>query len=351
MSSKSAETALQYWSTQGPIQVTPDQGLINATFLVGSPVASVLQWVNPMFDESIHVDIQNLTRRLCSKGLLTPELIPTRDGKLVVAAETGPNDIQGGCWRMLSFVPGTTVHQVQSHHMAHQAGQLVGRFHSALANWKEQPVAPRRNAHDTPARMTELEKALSNADNHPLGDISKELGEKILQKWSKWNGELDEPERWCHGDLKLSNLRFDREAKQAICLLDFDTIGMLPISLEMGDAWRSWCNPAGEDEPDRAYFDIDIFTQSAKGFFSTGPTLTMQEQTNLAPAIERICLELAARFCADSINNCYFRENRTRWPQPGKHNWTRAAAQLNLACSVRNQQNQLETVIRNCIGG
>ena len=36
--------------------------------------------------------------------------------------------------------------------------------------------------------------------------------------------------------------------------LDLDTISPGDYSIEMGDAWRSWCNPAGESNPDSRTF-------------------------------------------------------------------------------------------------
>ena len=109
----------------------------------------------------------------------------------------------------------------------------------------------------------------------------------------------------------------------------------------MGDAWRSWCNPAGEDEPQNVSFDLDAFTSSAEGWLegwsSAGAKLNAEELQSLVPGIERICLELAARFCADSVNNSYFKEDQARFPQPGKHNLIRALSQLTLAQEARRQ--------------
>ena len=50
-----------------------------------------------------------------------------------------------------------------------------------------------------------------------------------------------------HGDPKISNLMFARDSDRGLCLIDLDTLGPMPIALELGDALRSWCNPAAED--------------------------------------------------------------------------------------------------------
>src|SRR4051794_30240612 len=62
-------------------------GLINQTFLLTRPGgAAVLQRVSPIFPPAIHDNILAVTQRLLQAGLVTPELIPTRDGRICVEA-------------------------------------------------------------------------------------------------------------------------------------------------------------------------------------------------------------------------------------------------------------------------
>jgi hypothetical protein len=74
--------------------------------------------------------------------------------------------------------------------------------------------------------------------------------------------------------------------------------------------------------------------------------LSTVAHNNLVPGIERICLELSARFCADAIRQAYFKEDRTRHPEPGTHNLSRAAGQLLVATSVRDQCTAAQEIIR-----
>ena len=322
---------------------SPDDGLINRTYVVGEPPRAVLQWVNPIFDPRIHRDIEAVTARLLAAGVPAPRLLPTAGGGLW--AERGD-----GCWRLMSHLPGRTVHRLLSRRQAREAGALVGRFHAALADWSYAFEARQRDIHDTPARLAELRAALEEADGHPLAGPGRRLGEEILADWGRWDGELDQPRRICHGDLKISNLRFD-DAWRAVGILDLDTLGRMPLACEMGDAWRSWCNPAGEDDPDHARFDVALFTASARAWLAHGPTLEERERRALVPGIERICLELAARFCADALNNSYFREDLERFPgSPGTHNLLRARGQLAVARSAREARSACEAVIWDSAG-
>jgi Ser/Thr protein kinase RdoA (MazF antagonist) len=186
--------------------------------------------------------------------------------------------------------------------------------------------------------MADLERALATHPDHPLAADAQKLGAAILDDWQAWlrDGRLDLPEHTCHGDLKISNLRFAAEPlPRAVCLLDLDTLGPQMMASEMGDAWRSWCNPAGEENPEAVRFDFEIFAASARAWSAHVGDLTSAEAESLVPGIERICLELAARFCADVLNNSYFRENRERFPQPGRHNLVRATSQRRLAALAR----------------
>jgi len=332
------EHALTQWSLSLPCAESPDQGLINGTWILGSPPQYVLQWVNPIFSPLIHQDLQVILSHLEQQGLLTPTLLPTTSGDPCWEEEEG-------CWRIWSFIPGQTIHKIDTPQTAQLAGALVGKFHSGLSDLDHQFIAPQRDIHNTPARMNDLQKALEASNGHPLEKETVALGEAILKNWSNWDGTLELPKRICHGDLKISNLRFDTKLTQGLCLIDLDTIGPNSFCVELGDAWRSWCNKSGEDDPKAAQLDMDIFEASARSWIQHAPKLQPIEVETLSSGIERICLELSARFCADAINNSYFKENREKYPQIGVHNLVRAQSQYNLACSANQKRTACQAII------
>ena len=334
------DEVLDNWPLKHTVRPSQDGGLINDTFIVGAPPVAILQRVNPIFEPAVHLDIEAITAHMASKGMLTPRLIPTQAAELCVPTAAG-------AWRMLSFVPGSTHHTIQSLNQAASAAALVGRFHRVTADLDHHFHFTRPGAHDTVQHMETLTAAMDEAGDLPLHRDAAALGQQILGAWADWSGALDLPLRICHGDLKISNLRFDVNGDEAICLLDFDTFAHQTIAVEMGDAWRSWCNPAGEDNLDDIRFDLDIFEASARAWLAAGPSLTSIERDNLVPGIERICLELSARFCADAIRQCYFKEDRVRFPEPGAHNLHRARGQLRLAASVSAQRPEAHSIIQN----
>lgn len=328
---------INYWPHLAGEPLEPlTGGLINTTFTVGRPPVAVLQQVNPLFGPEVNDDIHAVTQHLRRQGMATPSLIPTADGALCVP---GPE----GAWRVLTWVPGQTWHKLSSPRQAASAGRLVARWHRATLDLQHDFRFRRPLAHHTPHHMQVLRDALAAHPNHRLRDEVAPLADTLLQAWSGWDGILDQPTRISHGDLKISNLRFDADG-DGICLLDLDTMGHLPLSVELGDAWRSWCNPAAEDAAETV-FSLDLFRASAEAYLQAWP-IDAQQREHLVPGVVRICLELAARFAADALNERYFGWSDEVAPTRGEHNLLRARGQLALGLSARSQQAALEKVIR-----
>lgn len=308
-------------------------GLINLTLVAGDPPAFVVQRVNPIFTPAVHDDIEAVTAWLAARGRVTPRLVRTDAGALYDVQEDG-------VWRVMTWVEGQTLHKVDSPAVAAAAGHLVADFHDAVADlsWEYRNVRP--GAHDTPQHLARLGVALRAAGPEHAEAVA--TGEAILEAWAGWQGRLDLPPRNAHGDLKVSNLRFDA-AGRGVCLLDLDTLSLLPIDVELGDAFRSWCNPVGEDSVD-ARFDLELFAAAA-GAYLGRRSLPAEERECLVPGVERIALELASRFCRDVIEDSYFGWDARRFPSRAAHNLFRARGQLALARDVRQKRPTAERLL------
>jgi Ser/Thr protein kinase RdoA (MazF antagonist) len=326
---------------EGPVRPSRDPGNINRTYEVGDPPAAILQWVNPIFAPEVNLDIDDACARL--EGIATPRLLRTKSGELWTP------DPSGGHWRLSTYLPGRTLHKLENVAQARSAGAVLGRFHAALRSWRHTFRAPRLGVHDTARHMRVLAETIATRTDHALHAQAADVADGVARGWSSWRGTLEVPDRIVHGDPKVSNLRFEGDT---VCgVLDLDTIGWLPYAAEMGDAWRSWCNPAAsEADLEATRFDVAIFAASLSGWLSTAPPLEAVERAAIVPGIERICLELSARFCADALNNAYFREDRERWPEIGTHSLARARAQLRLAEDVRSRSAELETEVARRLG-
>jgi Ser/Thr protein kinase RdoA (MazF antagonist) len=323
------EDVLAAWDWPRGIAVRPvPSGLINQTWAItdgGGAPAGIVQWLNTgIFDPVLHEDIEAVTARLDGAGLVTPRLVPTRAGGLWHVG------VEGSVWRRTTWVGDRTVEKLADPADARSAGRLVARFHRTMEGFDWKFRASRGSFHDTGARMAGLAEAVPRFRGHRLYDRVAPLADGILEAWRRWEGPAGLPERIVHGDLKISNVRF--QGPDAVALIDLDTLGRGTIDAELGDAFRSWCNPASEDSAETV-FDAGLFEAGMAGYSEVGG-LTSIERASVMPGIERIALELAARFAKDALEESYFGWN-PKYGGRGEHNLLRAQGQWALARSVR----------------
>jgi Ser/Thr protein kinase RdoA (MazF antagonist) len=315
-------------------------GLINHTLAVGR--SYVLQRLHPIFRAEVNLDIAALVPALKAGDVPVPQIVPARDGLPYVSI--APGEPAAGVWRMLTRLPGHTLHKLQSPAQARAAGAMVGRFHTALLGSDHGFHFTRPGAHDTDLHLRRLEQAVADHSQHPLCPEVSVIALELADRWRAWGAVPTLPERIIHGDLKVSNLLWNGEGAQAteVCgVIDLDTMARSTLDIELGDALRSWCNTGTEDAADPA-LDKGIFAAAVQGYLSTaGAWMTQAERQALAPATERICLELAMRFAGDALREDYFGWDPQRFPSRGVHNLVRARNQLGLARSVRGQMAEL----------
>ena len=322
-------------------------GLINVTYTVrvdGAPVA-VLQRLHPIFGAEVNLDIDAVTTHLAARGVHTPRLVRTRSGDAWVTHE-------GRVWRALTWVDGLTVHHVPDPSWAEAAGELVGRFHLAVADVTHDYKVVRAGVHDTPAHLERLRTAV---EGRPLGDDEAvALGREVLAAAAALPPMPVLARRHCHGDLKISNVLFvippsmplNPWPVRAQCLVDLDTVGLGTMAFELGDAMRSWCNPRGEDAGSVG-FELPIFAAAMRGFLRVaGSVVSPDERVSIVTGLETVCIELAARFAVDVFRDEYFGWDPARFPSRRAHNLVRAKGQLALGQAVRAAREDALGVVR-----
>jgi Ser/Thr protein kinase RdoA (MazF antagonist) len=323
-------------------RVTPVSiGLINRTFVVEPSGGGrfVLQKVNPIFTPLVHEDIEAVTRHLEARGLMTPRLIRARAGRLFV--ESG-----GAIWRLMTFIEGETRERLAAPSEAREAGVLLARFHRAVADLSHEFRHRRLGVHDTPKHLAALASALEeHRDLHPRHDVVRPLGEEVLafaQALPRLPGVED---RVVHGDPKISNLLFDRSTGAGVAIVDLDTLAKMPLPLELGDAFRSWCNPSGEDAT-KVKFSLELFRAAVRGYAEVARGFIRDaEWRSIVPATETIIIELASRFAADALNERYFGWDSARFRTRGEHNELRARGQVALAKSLAVVRAEAQAIV------
>lgn len=335
LTEEAREVLAHYGRAHGALAVLGG-GLINLTCLVTAEDGSrtVLQRLHPVFDPAVNLNLEAVTAALAARGLATPRLLRTRDGAAWVTRKASH-------WRLLTHVAATSVDAVADAGRAREAGRLLASFHAALADWTTPLPHQRPPVHEPARHFAALRAAQRTHADHRLATEIAALAEQVAALFATLPALPVAPLRLVHGDPKISNLLFDEEGRGR-CLVDLDTLAHAPLCFELGDAFRSWCNPGAEDAAAPA-FDAALFEAALAGYASRGRAfMTAEERAAVVPATAAVCLELAARFAADALEERYFGWAPARWATRGDHNLARARNQLGVASDLLRQRAALE---------
>lgn len=330
---------LEAWNLEPENVRQLTDGHINKTFLLNmGDHRLILQKVNPIFGTQVNSDIAAVINRLNDFKIPVPQLVKTKKKQLFFT------DNQGNHWRVLTFLPGLTVDKLNTTRQATNVGLIIGTMHAALFDWDYDYQNKRAGVHDTAKHRKNIEITIGARRSHRLLSKVEPLYETVAKRFKDLGNLESLPPRHAHGDLKVTNIRFDgRDENQVSGILDLDTFAQMPLAFEMGDAFRSWCNTVAEDEGD-ATFDAAIFSHAARGWWNIIREVNPEpeEVDNLIPGIEWITLELSTRFLRDALEENYFGWDDTRFNRSGEHQLQRARAQIALAQSIADQRPTLE---------
>jgi Ser/Thr protein kinase RdoA (MazF antagonist) len=315
-------------------------GLINLTWRVSAPsgLHFVLQRLHAIFPPEVNLNLERVTRHLAARGRLTPRLVATLSDRWWV-------EDAGATWRLMTYIDGASFATLTNQRHASAAGQLLGEFHQAGQDFTETLPFVRLPVHDPQRHFANLRDTLRAASGHRHQDAVESIATSIASAFKALPPVVVTPLRLVHGDPKLSNLLFDSTWTPR-CMVDLDTVGFAPLVYELGDAFRSWCNPEPEDSA-HASFQLSLFEAAVAGYAKAmHGTVSDPEIHGIVTATEMIYLELAARFANDAINENYFGWDPTRYPSRGDHNLARARNQLLAARSLAGQRAAAEVAVR-----
>ncbi|WP_418603194.1 phosphotransferase enzyme family protein [Hwangdonia sp.] len=261
------------------------------------------------------------------------------------SGESYYRDEEGNYWNLMYFIDKSVTHEiVDNDDIAYQGGRLLGQFLTLTSDFdasKLTEVIPK--FHDMSFRYSQFEDALKIASNERLEkakdyikqveDLKEEM--HILQKL-KESGAIKL--RVTHNDTKISNALFNKKNK-GLCLIDTDTVMPGIVHYDFGDAIRTICNTAAEDETnlDLVEFNVDYYKAYTKGFLKKmKSSLTPTELKYLPLAAKTMIFIMALRFLTDYLNNDIY--YKTKYPE---HNLDRAKNQFKLIQSFTEKINQL----------
>jgi Ser/Thr protein kinase RdoA (MazF antagonist) len=313
-------------------------GIINETFLVKNRDGQkfILQKHHHLIGKEVLADIDVITKRLENKGIVTPKLIRTLEGELYFAKN-------GNIWRMLTYIEGVTLEKLDNKKLARSAGSLIGKFHDALVGLDYQFEHKIPNYHDTNLIITILKDTCAMYHNSKKYNELRPSADFILNEYINIKDSLkDLPDRIIHGDLKVSNVRFNEKQNEAISLLDLDTLGTNKIVIDLGDAIRSLCNIQDK-------FNLQIFESILEGYFSSAPFITKEEKDAIPIGIKTIILELSARYITDAFEEQYFKLDHNKYSNLFEQNKSKAESLIKLYKDFQNKAQAVEDIISTTI--
>lgn len=254
-----------------------------------------------------------------------------------------------GFWRLFNYIPSRTYNCTSDCEIIRNAGCAFGTFQRMLSDFDaEQLHETIPFFHDTVQRYESLMDAVQSDPLHRAEQVQEELNWLLEVREQACNLTLMQregklPVRVTHNDTKINNVLFEEDGKDAIVVIDLDTVMPGLVGHDFGDAIRSSANTAAEDcpEPDKVHIDLDVFDAFAEGFLrQTADSLCEQELTTLALSSFCMTCELATRFLADYLlGDTYFKVD-----YPG-HNLIRARTQIALAKDILKNMDTMEQII------
>lgn len=319
-----------------------NSGHINDTFLVKTDGDKnyILQRIN----HNIFKDVPGLVNNkvLTSKHLKSkyPTLSKDALSKKVLSFVKSKNTEfyyhkeNGNFWNVMVFIDDSITHEiVKDEEIAYEGGKLLGEFLNGTSDFdSSQLIDVIPNFHDMSFRFKQYRAAVQSASKTRLQKAAKytklvaSLKEEmhILQEL-KESGEI--PTRVTHNDTKISNSLFDKNNK-GICMIDTDTVMPGIIHYDFGDAIRTICNTAAEDEKDlsKVEFNLDYYKAYEKGFLEQSEESLSETGLKYLPlAAKTMIFIMALRFLTDYLNDDVY--YKTNYPE---HNLDRAKNQFKL---------------------
>ena len=259
-------------------------------------------------------------------------------------------DEAGDFWRMYEFVEGLSLDAPESEADFYQSALAFGKFQMLLADFPAETLHETiPEFHNTVNRYQLLRQSMEADACGRLKEVAAEVAflmqhEELACTLQKMREAGTLPLRVTHNDTKLNNVLLDSQTRQALCVLDLDTV-MPGLSLyDFGDSIRFGATTIAAEDDSTIALDLHLFEVYTRGFLSTATSLTDAEVEMLPMGAVVMTVELAARFLKDYLDgDLYFKT-----AHPG-HNLDRTRAQIALAADMickLDDMNQIVSRIR-----
>ena len=232
--------------------------------------------------------------------------------------------------------------------IAYNAGKAFGFFQRILNDFPISEISETiPNFHNTPKRFEDFIESIKKDVKKRALELPKEIV-TLITKIKECSIIMDKlgktiPIRVCHNDTKVNNVLIDKETKEAIAVIDLDTVMPGSGLFDVGDGIRSSAAKTLEDDTklEEVGIDIDIAKEYLKGYLEEmSEYLTDDEVKYMALSIKIITTEQCLRFLTDYLNgDTYFKIKYNT------HNKDRFLNQYYLLMDIEKKLNELDKYI------
>ncbi|CCZ85645.1 putative uncharacterized protein [Firmicutes bacterium CAG:631] len=254
-------------------------------------------------------------------------------------------------FRVYNFIENAKTYQKTNDlKLFYNAGKTIGTFQNMLSDFDASQLHETiPNFHNTPYRFQTFLKVLKENPCDRAKDCEEEIQFVLhLKDFTPVITSLIEqkliPIKVTHNDTKLNNIMFDCETKEGLCLVDLDTVMPGTILYDFGDAIRSGCNRADEDEKnlEKVRFSVDLFKAFSEGYLSSvASSITECEVNHLVDSAILMTFECGMRFLTDYLDGDHY--FKTKYDN---HNLVRCRTQFHLVKQMIEQKDVLEEIVQ-----
>lgn len=309
-------------------------GYINHTYKVVGERSYILQRINKNVFTKPEEIARNL--RLAANYLAQhhPEYlflsgVKTRTGEEMVY------DGEGFPWRLFPFIANTiTIDKVETEKEAFNAAKGFARLTKNLAGCDLSGFKPTiERFHDLSWRYKQFEDALAQANDDRKNESAEAIEacqyfSFLVKEYESLISSGSLTTRILHNDTKINNILFDATTREAVCVIDLDTLMPGYFIYDLGDMIRTFVSPVDEEEKDLSKVVVrkDIYDALIKGYWSEmGELLSEGEKKAIPFSGMMMTYIMALRMLADFLNGDVYYQ--TTYP---KQNLIRARNQIHL---------------------
>jgi thiamine kinase-like enzyme len=249
-------------------------------------------------------------------------------------------DTEGGLWNLSVFIEDSITYlKAKNAQISFEAGKITGEFLELTKDIDITKITTiLKNFHSVTIRYKQFKKALQSASKDKINQSHELINfiEDHINEMLEIDKAIEQhklPLRLTHNDTKVSNILFSKNDK-ALCLIDTDTVMPGVLHFDYGDAIRTLCNAANEDEIEtsKIKFNFEFFKSYTEGFFQECKSISIQEIKLLPISIKILPFIMGLRFLADYLNNdIYFKTKHKN------HNFDRAINQFTFVEEIASQ--------------